>query len=604
MIMLAKRSFWIAPLMLCTALTLSISISLVPMEASAAEREASAVKTEVSMDGRQFVLAARFGHERVIKNKLSGGIDIDTIDELGNTALIVAAAENQKSILKLLLAHNANVNVQSNDGTTALMNAALHGNLDIATALIEAGGKVDLHKSDGDTALVGAVQYGHLPMAELLLTAGANPNVTKAATFKDGAGFTPLMYAAQHGLKGAKGDWNAITKSLLKHGANTNLARANGDTALTIAQWHQHNNIIDLLISAGARDETHYAALSNEDALVKAARIGDLAKTQLLLKQATDVNYRDKNTGVTPLITGIYYGNIDVVRTLVERGANVNHAPWGLKEQRIASSSVSFKERELLRSIARSDTALLLAVHNNFTEIAGYLIAHGAKIPVANRKLETPSLIAVRNGNTKLVQLLLDHGANPDRATIEKKVDRYITRIHKKEMRPSLLIEAAKGGHINTLAVLLKAGADANIQDNDGITPIFKASEQGYVMAVALLLAHQADPNLYDNIGRTPLMIASRNGYQNIVEALVAHDANVNAIEQLEPNSHRDISIGGMTALIYASRGGHAEIAEFLLKHGADRRLSSNTGETALGVAKQRGFSKIEQLLAGAPIDD
>ncbi len=600
---LAKpSSFWIAPLMLCSALTLAIG--LVPLEVGAAGTEAASSKAEVSMEGRQFVLAARFGHEHVIKNKLNDGIDINSVDELGNTALIVAAAENQKSIFKLLLAQGANVNAQSHDGTTALMNAALHGNLEIAKALIDAGSKVDLHKSDGDTALVGAVQYGRLPMVELLLVKGANPNVTQAATVKEGGGFTPLMYAAQHGLKGAKGDWNTITKALLKHGANTNLARANGDTALTIAQWNKHHGIVDLLTSAGARDETHYAMLSNEEALVKAASIGDLVKTKLLLKQATDVNYRDNNTGVTPLITGVYYGNIDVVRTLIESGADVNHVPWGLKEQRIASSSVSFKERELLRAISRSDTALLLAVHNNFTEIAAYLIAQGAKIPVANRKQETPSLIAVRNGNAALVKLLLDSGADPDRATIDKKIDRYITKIHKKTTRPSLLIEAAKGGHIETLTVLLDAGADANIQDDDGITPIFKASEQGYVKVVALLLAHQADPNLYDNIGRTPLMIASRNGYQNIVETLVEHDADVNAIEQLEPNSHRDISIGGMTALIYASRGGHAGITEFLLKNGADPRLSSNTGETALGVAKQHGFSKIERLLAGGPVDD
>ncbi len=600
--MLAKSSFWIAPVMLSTALTLTASLE--SMEMAVADDVTTQLNTDVSMEGHNFVLAARYGHERVIINQLNGGADIELIDELGNTALIVAAAENQQSILNLLLEHGANVNAQSKDGTTALMNSAVHGNLEVAKTLIKAGSKIDLKKSDGETALVGAVQYGHLPMVELLLSEGANANVVKTGTFKDGAGLTPLMFAAQHGLKGANGDWNMITTALLRHGAKTNLARANGDTALTIAQWNNHNVIVAQLTNAGARDETHYAALSSEDALVKAARMGDLAKTKTLLMQSTNVNYRDKNTGVTPLITGVYYGNIDIVRSLVENGADVNYVPWGLKEQRIASSSVSFKERELLRTISRSDTALLVAVQKNHAEIAAFLIENGAKISVANRKEETPSLIAVRNGNANLVALLIENGADPDRAMIEKKVDRFITRVHKKEMRPSLLIEAASGGHIDTLEVLLKAGAQADIQDDEGVTALFKASEQGYITAVALLLAHQADPNLYDNIGRTPLMVASRNGYQNIVEALIAHDAEVNAIEKLEPNSHRDISIGGMTALIYASRGGHAGIAEFLLKNGADRRLSSNTGETALGVAKQHGFSKIEQLLAGGPIDD
>jgi len=599
--MLAKSSFRIAPIMLCSAITLAVSLA--SMNVSAAD-ETKMPNSEVSMEGHNFVLAARFGHESVIKNLLNGGADIDLIDELGNTALTVAAAENQQSILKLLLSQGANVNAQSKDGTTALMNAAMYGNLEVARLLLESGSKVDLKKDDGETALVGAVQYGRLAMVELLLSKGSDANAVTSGAANDGRGTTPLMFAAMHGLRGAQGDWNQIVSALLKHGATTNMARANGDTALTIAQWNGHGAIVNLLLNAGARDETHYAALSSEDALVKAAKIGDLAKTRILLKQSTNVNYRDKNTGVTALITAVYFGNLDMVRVLIENGANVNHVPWGLKEQRIASSSVTFKERELLRTISRSDTALLVAIQNNDVEIARYLIEQGAKIPVANRKQETPTLIAARNGNAKLMALLIKHGADPDRATIEKKVDRFITRVHKKELRPSLLIVAAGGGHIETIKVLLKAGGVTDIQDDKGITALFKASEQGYVKAVEILLAHKADPNLYDNIGRTPLMIASRNGYQNIVETLIAHDADVNAIEKLEPNSHRDISIGGMTALIYASRGGHAEIAAVLLKHGADRRLSSNTGETAMGAAKQHGFKKIEQLLAGGPIDD
>jgi len=599
---LAKSSFRIAPVLLCSAITLALSLAAV--EASAEDAAPAKSATEFTMEGHNFVLAARYGHEGVVRNKLNAGADIELIDELGNTALIAAAAENQLSILKLLLENGANVDAQSSDGTNALMNAAVHGNIDVARALTKAGASIDLKNSNGETALVGAVQYGHLPMVELLLSKGADANVARRGTFKNGAGITPLMYAAQHGLKGATGDWRAITSALLKHGAKTNLARANGDTALTIAQWHGNNGIVEQLNSAGARDETHYAVLSNEEALVKAAKIGDLAKTKSLLGQSVNVNYRDKNSGITALITAVYYGNLDVAQTLVENGADVNHVPWGLKEQRIASSSVSFKERELLRTISRGETALIVAAKHNYSDIAAFLIESGAKIAVANRKQETPSLIAVRNGNTDLIALLLENGADPDRAEFDEKVDPFITRIHKKERRPALLIEAAAGGHAAVIDVLLKAGAQADIKDDTGRTALFKASEQGYAKVVELLLSHQADPNLHDNIGRTPLMVASRNGYKNIVEALIEHDADVNAIEQLDPNSHRDIPVGGMTALIYSSRGGHADIAEVLLKNGANRRLSSNTGETALGAAKQHGFTEIEQMLAGGPIDD
>lgn len=588
--------------MLCGAFTLAVSLCSIP--SGVAATEATSAASQVTVAGREFVLAARFGHGQVITNKLNGGTDIEVIDELGNTALIAAAAENQLAILQLLLEHGANVDAQSSDGTTALMNAATYGNLKIAKVLIEAGSKVDLKKNNGTTALVAAVQYGRLEMVELLLANGADANVVKGGTFKDGAGFTPLMYAAQHGLKGAKGDWAAITSALLKHGARTNLSRANGDNALTIAQWNRHQEIVDLLSSAGARDETHYAALTKDEALVKAAKIGDLDKTRVLLDQEANVNYRDRNNGVNPLLTAVYYGNIDIVRALVESGADVNHVPWGLKEQRIASSSITFKERELLRTISRGDTALIVAVQKNSIEIAEYLIEEGARIAVANRKEETPTLLAVRNGNAKLIALLLSNGADPNRATYQRKVDTFITRIHKRTEPLPLLVEAATGGHTETVKVLLKAGAQIDIQDEDGRTALYKAAEQGYKRTVELLLTEKADANLYDNIGRTPLMVASRNGYTSIVESLIAHGARVNAIEQLDPNSHRDVPVGGMTALIYASRGGHAEITAVLLKNGADRRLSSNTGETALGAARQHGFKQIEQMLAGGALDD
>lgn len=523
--MLAKSSFTITSVMLCSAI--SLSIALTPIHVSAEELGSS-------LDGHHFVLAARFGHKNVVVNLLNGGADIELKDELGNSALMVAAAENKQAILKLLIARGANVNAQSDNGTTALMNASMYGNLEVVNLLLEAEGKVDLKKVDGETALIGAVQYGHLPMIELLLSKGADANVVTQGAFNEGGGKTPLMFAAQHGVKGTVGDWNQIVITLLKYGANTNLTRANGDTALTIAQWHNHDTIVNTLENAGARDETHYAALSSEESLVKAAKINDLIKIKLLLNQSTAVNFRDINTGVTPLISAVYFGNIDVVRTLVESGANVNHVPWGLKEQRIASSSVSFKERELLRTISRNDTVLLVAVQKNDIEIARYLIERGAKIAIANRKEETPTLIAARNGNAELMALLLKHGADKNRAVVKKKVDRFITHIHKQLKRPSLLIVAASGGHVETMTTLLAAGADIDIQNDAGITALFKAAEQGHANAVALLLAHKAAPNLFDNIGRTPLMIASRNGYQSIVEQLISHAADVNAIEQLD----------------------------------------------------------------------
>jgi ankyrin repeat protein len=67
---------------------------------------------------------------------------------------------------------------------------------------------------------------------------------------------------------------------------------------------------------------------------------------------------------------------------------------------------------------------------------------------------------------------------------------------------------------------LVKAGADVNIADDEGFTPISYAAERGYDICVGLLVAYDADINIADKDGNTPMKLALENGNEKVVKLL------------------------------------------------------------------------------------
>ena len=455
----------------------------------------------------------------------------------------------------------------------------------------------DVRGKDGETALFDAVKYGHTGMVELLLAKGADPNIQNQGDIKKYKGYTPLMYAAQHGIGDQDIDWLAMTNILLDNGAKANITSRSDDTALSIAERNGFADIADKLRKLGALDGMQYTGLDREDALIKAAKLNDLAMVQKLLDGAAKTNYRDNITGVTSLLTAAYYGHTEVVQLLVEHDADVNNVPWGLTDQRIAASNIPVTERDLLRAAANGDTALITAIRNNYPAISRFLLDHGADVKLANRKEEIPAFVAASLGRAKIMEQLMAHGTDPNVSRPDEHVDPFILDVNKKEDANPLLIEATENGHTDTAEVLLSAGADPNITDEQGRTALYWAVSQGFLTTVKALLSRNADPNIKDNFGTTPLMIASKNGYQQIVELLIDKGADINAVEGVELAFGGGINKAGPTALIYAARGGHAEIVRLLLTKGADAGLTTSTGESALRAAKGNGHADVVQIL-------
>ena len=122
------------------------------------------------------------------------------------------------------------------------------------------------------------------------------------------------------------------------------------------------------------------------------------------------------------------------------------------------------------------------------------------------------------------------------------------------------LLEAAKIGNTAKVEQLLKQGADANAETEDGWTAVMDAAVFGHTETVKAFIDAGADVNAKQKDGRTVLMWAVGRGRTENVKALIDAGADTNAENE-----------DGKTALMIAAGEGRAEIVDILKQDGARR---------------------------------
>jgi serine/threonine-protein phosphatase 6 regulatory ankyrin repeat subunit B len=174
---------------------------------------------------------------------------------------------------------------------------------------------------------------------------------------------------------------------------------------------------------------------------------------------------------------------------------------------------------------------------------------------------------AVLSGNLKKVKELLVKGA--------------ITNSQDNRGNTPLMLAVKNCDSIKNCYIivmcLLNYGADPNIRNNDGDTPLYRACESDYTI-VKMLFAHGADHNIQNKFGFTALMLAARSGHIDIVIALLEK-----GVDPKKQNHH------GKTALMLAAEFRHSFIVELLLEYGVDPNFQNKDGDTALWCAVASG---------------
>ena len=157
--------------------------------------------------------------------------------------------------------------------------------------------------------------------------------------------------------------------------------------------------------------------------------------------------------------------------------------------------------------------------------------------------------------------------------------------------RLAFFINDLRRGECDKIAPALKAGLPIDGFDNLDQTPLIAAVSQNQVDCAKQLIASGADVNLADHAGWSPLIHAAYFGSGNeLLSLLVDKGANLNA------QNNR-----GLTALYLASAAGHEPQVQLLLAHGADPAIATQSGYTPVKVAQLRGLSRIVELLEAKP---
>ncbi|HKL16634.1 MAG TPA: ankyrin repeat domain-containing protein [Balneolaceae bacterium] len=99
---------------------------------------------------------------------LAEGAAIDTVDQAGNTPLMLATKIGNPRMIDIILAHNPDVNRRNSNGETALMIASANGILSIVKDLKEKGANPDLRNNEGFTSAQIALRNGHASIAQFL----------------------------------------------------------------------------------------------------------------------------------------------------------------------------------------------------------------------------------------------------------------------------------------------------------------------------------------------------------------------------------------------------------------------------------------------------
>jgi ankyrin repeat protein len=375
------------------------------------------------------------------------------------------------------------------------------------------------------------------------------------------------------------------------------------------------------LLAAGA--DVNARGSDGTPALHWAVRVSDRATAERLVEAGADVNAASRY-GVTPLQLAITGGDGALTRWLLDAGADATAADRA------------------------GEPPLLQAARAGNVEASAALLEHGVAVDVREATFgQTALLIAARQGQVELAKLLLDAGAAIDAATTAEKPPRFvppsesptglsrgigIVRAGWPEGRgkrfpagggKTALNYAAREGHLEVARLLVERGANLELADDNGVTPlldailnasVFRISRSGtsaHLGLANLLLDAGANINAMDWYGETPLWAAvdlrnlelgpadQATGIRDeafaLIQRLLAAGAEPNVRTREFPHERRYIvavvgsvawvDLTGQTPFLRAAAAGDLRVMRLLLEHGANPSIATDAGTTPLMVA-------------------
>lgn len=274
-------------------------------------------KTEINIgdvthyaNSTPLMIASSYGHYDIAKALIDNGALVNLRAGDGFNALMEAVRTGNIEIAKLLIEHNSDINIKNKDGKNMIMIACEKGNEEMFNLLIENNADINEKSSWGASALIYASEKGNINIMKYLIDNGIDVN-GKA----DDNGDTPLLWAVT-----GENPYEA-SKLLIENGANVNATNYGGVAPATILAASTPK-VVKLLKDNGADLDTKF--LDYYPPIAIAAGAGNLEIVKALVENGADVNYYPNDINYTAIFHAIDQHNYEVAEYLFKNGVDLN----------------------------------------------------------------------------------------------------------------------------------------------------------------------------------------------------------------------------------------------------------------------------------------
>ena len=290
------------------------------------------------------------------------------------------------------------------------------------------------------------------------------------------------------------------------------------------------------------------------------------------------------------------------------KGQTLLHMAVGQSNISLVEYLVSLPETKLNSRDQLERTPLHWAAILKEVDMVRLLLHHKAEHSVGDKNGIRPLHYAVQSGSLETVEAMLNSNANiidepaGDQRTalmwasvkgndqiMKLLLDKKCSDVNAVDVNEqSALHMCMQSGHLQSVKVLIDAGADVNMVDGKHHIPLFYACASGHADVVTELIDRGSDKQLEDKDleGRCPLHYAAMVDRTDIIKILLRR--------QLDPNTQDN---AGCPPLHFAAYGGFVHSMSALLENGADVNLPDNDKQTALHWACRSGSLDAVKLL-------
>jgi len=417
-----------------------------------------------------------------VRAVLTSGGDANARAADGSTPMLYAAHLGDSATVQALLAAKADPNLANRYGFAPTHEAALRADAAMLKTLIDAGATVDLALPQGETPLMLASRTSGIDAVRLLIDKGANVNVVE-----QWQGQTPLMYAAA-------ANRGEVAAALIKAGADV-------DARTPINDLPERKPAVRYFVEI---------PLAGFTPVMFAARSGAVEAIDALVDGRADLNAKTPE-GFSPLVIALDNLHFDAAKALVDAGASADGG--GLVALVEARNRVNYVgEFQVPTGAEQSLGVLALMLKNGAaldSRLPDHLLDRDARFLPPPPKLTDLALIrAARSSDVEAMRLLVEAGADP---SLRDDKRGGITPLVAVMSGPELpqLIEAdrqpSEEKAIAAIDFLMDHGVAPTVANDMGSTALHIAALRNYPAVIKHMAGRGADLNVADREGLTPL---------------------------------------------------------------------------------------------------